>query len=301
MPPDRLARYLAHRRPFEVGFWVLLFVVESSANVATAWLAAGRGAHGPAAWELMTWEFSSNLVWLALVPIILCMQQAWPLRWGVWRAHLRWHLAASLGLSLVHVLAMVALRQAVYALRGEHYDFGHWPTELLYEALKDVRTYALVLALAAGYRLVLWRLQGEASLLQPADDGPHAPPPAVALATEPAPATPDEPAPERFLVKKLGKEFLLPTAEIEWVQACGNYVNLHRRGHDYPLRSTLSAMEARLDARVFSRVHRSYLVNLGLIDAIEPTEAGDARLRMKDGAMVPCSRNHLDALRQRLR
>ena len=93
---------------------------------------------------------------------------------------------------------------------------------------------------------------------------------------------------------------VLPTAEIEWVQACGNYVNLHRRGHDYPLRSTLGAIEKRLDAR-FVRVHRSYLVNLGQVDAIEPTEAGDARVRMKDGAAVPCSRTHLDALRQRLR
>ena len=127
---------------------------------------------------------------------------------------------------------------------------------------------------------------------------PAKPPPARRVA--PAAAAPALP-PERFLVKKLGKEFLLPVDELEWVQACGNYVNLHRRQHDYPLRSTLAAMERRLDPARFVRVHRSYLVNLALVDAIEPTKAGDARLRMRDGGFVPCSRTHLESLRSRLR
>lgn len=69
--------------------------------------------------------------------------------------------------------------------------------------------------------------------------------------------------PERFLVRKLGRDFLVATADIEWIQASGNYVNLHVRGHDYPLRSTMAAIEAKLDPAVFVRIHRSYLVNLG--------------------------------------
>ncbi len=89
-------------------------------------------------------------------------------------------------------------------------------------------------------------------------------------------------------------------AEVASVQACGNYVNLHRQRHDCPLRTTLAAIEQRPDASVFVRVHRSYLVNLALLQVIEPTEAGDARLRSRDGSTVPCSRTHLDALRQRL-
>ena len=94
---------------------------------------------------------------------------------------------------------------------------------------------------------------------------------------------------------------LLPAGlEIEWVQACGNYVNLHRQSHDYPLRSSLGAFEQRLDPAVFARVHRSYLVRLRLIEAIEPTESGDAHLRLRDGSRVPCSRTYLERLRQRL-
>jgi len=46
-------------------------------------------------------------------------------------------------------------------------------------------------------------------------------------------------------------------------------------------------------------VHRSYIVNLDQVDLIEPTEGGDARIRMKDGSVVPCSRRYREELRAR--
>jgi hypothetical protein len=286
-PPPRgdrggLQRYLALRRWVEPAFWVALFAVQAAANTLTGWQDVARSGRAVAHWEVATWEGSSNAVWLMLVPLIVRALDRWPVGWQRLGRTLALHGAAALALSVVHVLAMVAVRKVVYALHGAAYDFGDWPRELAYEALKDVRSYAFIAAGVLGYRLLLWRLQGEASL--PAEAAEPAPSPAL---------------PVRFLVKKMGKEFLLPTAEIEWVQALGNYVNLHRRGHDYPLRSTLAAFEAQLDGR-FARVHRSYIVNLVQVEAIEPTDAGDARLRMAGGGSVPCSRSHLPALRERL-
>jgi DNA-binding LytR/AlgR family response regulator len=73
-------------------------------------------------------------------------------------------------------------------------------------------------------------------------------------------------------------------------------VGLHVRGHDYLLRSTLADFLEQLDPARFARVHRSHAVNLDHIAEIEPLEAGDARLRMKDGSMVPCSRRYREAL-----
>ena len=104
--------------------------------------------------------------------------------------------------------------------------------------------------------------------------------------------------PERFLVRTLGKEFLLPAAEVEWLQAWGNYVNLRVRGHDYPLRSTMAAVEARLDPARFVRVHRSYIMNLDYLQQIEPLDSGDARACMRDGGVVPVSRRYRDNLRK---
>ena len=118
----------------------------------------------------------------------------------------------------------------------------------------------------------------------------------LGLPDEGPPVEPVE-RPERFLVHKLRKEFLIAAADIEWLQAQSNYVSLHVRGHDYLLRATLAALEARLDPARFARVHRSYLVNLDSIADIEPLDSGDARLNMRDGSRIPCSRRYRDTVR----
>ena len=52
-----------------------------------------------------------------------------------------------------------------------------------------------------------------------------------------------------------------------------------------------------LDPARFVRVHRSYMVNLDHLVEIQPQESGDARLVMRDGSPVPCSRRYRAALR----
>ena len=104
--------------------------------------------------------------------------------------------------------------------------------------------------------------------------------------------------PDRFLVRKLGKEFLLAANDIEFLQASGNYINLRVRGRDYPLRATMAGLEPRLDPARFLRVHRSYMINLDCLAEIEPLETGDARLLMTDGTRLPCSRRYRAALKR---
>jgi DNA-binding LytR/AlgR family response regulator len=177
---------------------------------------------------------------------------------------------------------MVGLRQLAYQAAGTHYEFGNWPKELLYEYLKDVRTYVSVLIVVYFYRLLLLRLRGEARLLT----APEAGPPVEAVER-----------PTQFLVRKLGAEFLVPARDIEFLEAAENYVNLHVRGRVYPLRSTMAAIQERLDPARFIRVHRSYIVNLDFLERIESLDSGDARLLLKDGSRIPCSRRYRNALR----
>ena len=268
------------RRPVVRAFWVLVTLLNTVFNSMVARM---DNPHLPA-WEPWTWEWSSGLLILALIPAVLAVEQRWPFRLDSWRASLPWHLLASVPFSLLHVGGMVALRGLVYTAMGRHYDFGAWWPNFGYEYLKDIRTYFLIIALVSLARLWLMRWQGEARLLAEPDEGP--------------PVEPVE-RPERFLVRKLGKEFLVNASEIEWLQASGNYVNLHVRGRDYPLRSTMASIEERLDTRRFVRVHRSYAINLDYLAEIEPLDAGEARLRMRDGAVVPCSRRYRAQLRER--
>lgn len=282
--PARTAyeRYLPWKHTAEVAFWVLLTLLNGIANSLTMLIDLRRSDLDFADWEPAVWEWSSGLVWLALVPAIVWFTRRFPVHWDNLGQRLALHLAASVVVSLAHVAGMVALRMLVYATQSMEYGFGPWPTELLYEWLKDVRSYALMVSMIEIYRFVLRRLQGEASLLDRPDVG--------------EPVEPVE-RPDRFLVRKLGREFLVAAADIEWLQAAGNYVDLHLHGRVYPLRSTIGGIGAKLDPARFARVHRSYIVNLDRIASIEPLDTGDARIHLHDGTVVPCSRRYRSALK----
>lgn len=278
-------RFRPWRRSFEIGFWLVVTLFNGVANSITVLTDIHRLELAFEAWEPVVWEFSSGLMWLALALPIIWFTRRFPLHWDNWRTQLPWHLLASVVVSLLHVLGMVGLRILAYRTQGQDYDFGPWAVGLGYEYLKDVRTYAGIVVLLEFYRLLLRRMQGEARLLDAPDEG--------------APVEPLE-RPERFLVRKLGREFLVAAGDIEWLQASGNYVNLRVRGHDYPLRSTIAGIESRLDPARFARVHRSYMVNLDQLQSIEQLDSGDAKLYLKDGAVVPCSRRYREALRAHL-
>lgn len=275
-------RYQPWRRLGEIGFWVANYTISAIGNSATALIDIRRAGLDFAPWEPVAWEWSSAMVALALVPALVWYTRRVPLHIDNWRRALPLHLLGSLAWSVLHVAGMVLVREQVYAVQGQDYQFGHWLDEFGYEYLKDVRSYASMVAGIEVYRWFLRRLQGEASVLSQADDLP--------LAEAPQ-------RPERFLVRKLGKEFLVAASDVEWLQASGNYVNLHVRGRAYPLRSTMAAIEAQLDPARFVRVHRSHVVNLDCVAEIQPLDTGDARIVMSDGGVVPCSRRYRDALR----
>jgi DNA-binding LytR/AlgR family response regulator len=283
---DWLARYRRWRAWAEPGFWVVVLSGSVVFNTLVAWIDLRRSDPGFPFWQPAVWELTSTAVVGALLPAVIAFERRFPLRWGLLRAHLPWHLAASAVFCAVHIVLMTALRKAAYAAVALRYDPGPLQAVFAYEYLKDVRTYVNFLLALGVYRFVLLRLQGEARLL----DAPE--PPAGAPPAEPQPPA----RPERFLVRKLRKEFLVAAADIEWLQAQGNYIGLHVNGHDYLLRSTLTDFLDQLDPARFTRVHRSYAVNRDRIAEIEPTDGGDAKLRMKDGTVVPCSRRYRELL-----
>lgn len=272
--------YRPRRRTFEWGFWIATHAINAAANSVVRVLEIQPGS-ATAAWEPVVWECSSALAMLLLVWPVVVFTRHWTWSWAHPFRWLAGHLGASVVYSLAHVLLMVGMRELVYALVGGRYDFGHWPSELFYEYLKDGRTYVGLVVLIEGYRFIVRRLAGEARWLDP-------PPDDLPGAAE----RDDETYPERFLVKMLGREFLVPAADIDYARAAGNYVNLVVAGREYTLRSTMKSLVDRLDPARFRRVHRSYLVRIDRIAQIEPLEGGDARLMLQDGTVVPCSRSY---------
>jgi DNA-binding LytR/AlgR family response regulator len=180
---------------------------------------------------------------------------------------------------------MVALRKLAYVAAGTHYSFGDLPGELFYEYLKDFRAYLFYVGIFYLYRFVLRRLQGEARFLnEEKADTPTSPQPVI----------------DRFLVKKLGREFLVRVRDIDWLEASGNYVNLHVGTKVYPLRETMAGIEEKLAAVGFMRVHRSAMVNLDRVTEIIPFDTGDGEARLQSDVRVPVSRRFRKELRDRL-
>ncbi|MEO7121352.1 MAG: LytTR family DNA-binding domain-containing protein [Ginsengibacter sp.] len=82
--------------------------------------------------------------------------------------------------------------------------------------------------------------------------------------------------------------------DILYAEAMGDYVKLHTAQKFYAIHSTLKAVEARLPASIFLRVHRSYIVALNKIDTIQ-----DGSL-MVNGKALPVADGYRAALQSRM-
>ncbi|MBI3653921.1 MAG: response regulator transcription factor [Acidobacteria bacterium] len=101
---------------------------------------------------------------------------------------------------------------------------------------------------------------------------------------------------ERFLIKNNGHILFVKTAELDWIEAEGNYVRLHCGKQAHLLRDTISALEAQLDPKKFLRVHRSTIVNLDRVKEMHSWFHGDYRIIMQCGAELMLSRRYRDRL-----
>jgi len=99
-----------------------------------------------------------------------------------------------------------------------------------------------------------------------------------------------------IVVKERERYLLVPTSEIQGLEATGNYVCLHCERTSHILRSTLSALEERLDPRRFVRIHRSWIVNVEKVREAQPSAKGSWILLTRSGLEIPVGPQYHDAL-----
>ncbi len=97
---------------------------------------------------------------------------------------------------------------------------------------------------------------------------------------------------ERLAIKVDGRVLFVRTADIEWLEAEGNYVRLHVGAASHLFRETLSALEADLPADQFLRLSRSVIVNLNAVKELQPLFYGDYAVILRDGRQLVLSRNY---------
>jgi two-component system, LytTR family, response regulator len=105
-----------------------------------------------------------------------------------------------------------------------------------------------------------------------------------------APETPANGA--RIPVRRADGVGLVSVAEIDWVEADGDHLRLHAGRAVHTLRETMAELEARLRGFRFVRVHRSAIVNVDAVRAVEPIAKGDYFLVLRDGTRVRSGRRY---------
>ncbi|HWC19299.1 MAG TPA: LytTR family DNA-binding domain-containing protein, partial [Terriglobales bacterium] len=81
--------------------------------------------------------------------------------------------------------------------------------------------------------------------------------------------------PRKIVIRTPNRIFLQTVAEIDYLTAAANYVHIHTAGQEFRIRSTINAIEQRLDPRQFGRVHRCTIVNFERVKQYRPLQRGD--------------------------
>lgn len=81
-------------------------------------------------------------------------------------------------------------------------------------------------------------------------------------------------------------------AEIEWIEAAGNYVQIYCDRKVHLVRHTIKAMEDKLDPSRFVRVRPSAIVAVGHVRALNARPGGDYVVVLGDGTEIRSSRSY---------
>jgi hypothetical protein len=222
-------------------------------------------------WEPALWNGTSAMVVLALLPLVrragmlLRIAAVRPLSAGAG------FIALLLAFAALHFIGMGLLRELAYRVVGWSYAFP-WSHEILYELRKDLFSY---LALA----VIFWFAE------RPTGAVP-------ARTEEVAPKLSDDtPARTELWLRDGRMSVLIDPTEIISVTSAGNYVEYQLTDHrSHLIRATLQAEEARLAPFGIVRVHRTRLLNVRRIVALEWRPSGDFEVRLDTGETVFGSR-----------
>jgi two-component system LytT family response regulator len=102
----------------------------------------------------------------------------------------------------------------------------------------------------------------------------------------------------RVAVRKNARIHLVRIEDVDWLETAGNYVSLHAGAAEYLYRTTMAAIESRLDPTRFVRIHRSTIVNVDRIVELQPTFGRELVVLLPDGTRLRLGAPYRDGLRK---
>ena len=88
------------------------------------------------------------------------------------------------------------------------------------------------------------------------------------------------------------EKVFLPTKNIRWIDAAGDYMCIHTHDETHIVRITMKKLENQLDPKMFTRIHKSTLVNINCIKSVRPLRNSESILELGDDVSLKVSRNY---------
>jgi two-component system LytT family response regulator len=102
---------------------------------------------------------------------------------------------------------------------------------------------------------------------------------------------------ERILIRDRDQVHVIAIGQVECIEAQGDYLAIHADGQCHLKSQRISEIEEQLDAGRFLRVHRSFIISLAHLQAIERPGPDRHAARLRSGKRVPISRSGYEKLR----
>jgi two-component system LytT family response regulator len=90
----------------------------------------------------------------------------------------------------------------------------------------------------------------------------------------------------------------VPVAEIQWIDAAGDYMCVHTNDGTHIMRKTMKELEEQLDPKQFVRVHRSAIVNIRYVVKLISHISGEYHVSLSNGEELRVSRSYRDRVKE---
>lgn len=103
---------------------------------------------------------------------------------------------------------------------------------------------------------------------------------------------------DQVFVKDGEKCWFVKLGEVRMFESAGNYAKVFFGGHKPLILKSLNALEERLDDKVFFRANRKVIVNMRMIEKVEPYFNGGLLLDVRGGDKIEVSRRQAVKLKE---
>ena len=105
---------------------------------------------------------------------------------------------------------------------------------------------------------------------------------------------------QRIVVKDSSTIKIIPTQDVMYIEAYDDYVKVYTKDRYFLKKKTMNYYEQILSKSDFSRIHRSYIINVNQLTRIESFEKNNYKATLTNGVQIPISRSSYSDLKKSL-